>query len=198
MGLQSVRVLFGMLSAVALWACVPQVNAGYISMVPRKSEAIDLQFNAGSGYHHLAWGAFHFEPYPTANLSLPVGFFGAYPGLYAGRFGVRYRLASLLSLGGGVGGGIAVYDGDTYTSFLLDLELGLGHRWRWFGLSFAFRPTYVLPSVGTVGGELAFAFFVAKHWALTVLMHARIYLWSEGVAWGESAAGGGIGVMGQL
>jgi hypothetical protein len=179
------------------------VNPGYISFAPRVRGAVDLQVHGGSGFPHLGWGAFHVEPYATPRLSIPIGLLGSYPGAGAARVGLRYRLTPVLTLGGGLGGAFSMqgWDPDTdeldqpFGAGLVDLELGLGRRWGRFGLSFALRPTYVIPfPFGYVPMELGFAFYASKNWAITLLVNGGLVI-SSGVGGG---GGGGIGVVGHL
>ena len=194
----------GVLTVLLLSACMPMVNPGFISMQPRKPGAVDFQVNAGSGYPYLGWGSVHVEPYATEKLSVPIGLLGSYPGAGAARVGLRYRMTPVLTLGGGVGGGFFAVeysiDGDSDTAAggfgLVDLELGLGRRWGKFALSFAFRPTYVIPTpMAYLPVEFGFAFYLSKAWAFTLLVNGGLVVSDGGVGGGF---GGGIGVFGHL
>lgn len=144
------------------------------------------------------------EPYATPRLSVPIGAIGTYPGAGAARVGLRYRLGRFLSLGGGAGTSFFVIreteDHGYGVAGLVDLELALGHRWRWFGLSFAFRPTYQFPwpSMLTLPVSLAFAFYVSERWAINVLTHGgAAFIFGEERGY-TFAGGGGLGVLGHL
>jgi len=194
----AVRIVALLVPMVAA-GCFPMVNPGYISMQPRQGGKVDFQAHVGSGYPYLGWGSVHVEPYATSKVSIPIGVTASYPGAGAGRVGVRYRATRILSVGGGAGIsvlGLAVNDDFASIAYgLVDFELGLGNRWGKFGLSFAFRPTYLIPSpLVYLPVELGFAFYVSKSWALTVLINGGLVVGS--VVWG--GGGGALGVIGHL
>lgn len=189
-----------LLVPVLVAGCFPMVNPGYISMPPRQGGKVDFQAHAGGGFPYLGWGSVHVEPYATSKLSIPIGATVSYPGAGAGRVGARYRATRILSVGGGAGVsvlGLSVngnYGSAAYG--LVDLELGLGNRWGIFGFSFAFRPTYLIPtSLVYLPVELGFAFYVSKNWALTLLVNGGLIVGSGLFGGG---GGGALGVIGHL
>jgi len=176
--------------------CLLQPNAGYVSMAPTRPGKLDLQANIGGGYPYLAWGSLHFDPFVTKTVSIPVDLLVTYPGIGTVRVGGRWRLAHFTSLGGGLG----FFAGTgSFVDGIVDIEWALGHRWRWFGLSFTTRPTYIIrfPMI-TVPSELALAFFVKKTFAITVLINGGVQIYWEDQAETKGGIGGGLGIFWRL
>jgi len=158
-------------------ACVPPpINPGYIS-IPSSTKGKAVIALMGGGAYEMrnevgyGGGAFLVDPFVTQKLSIPFGLSGGggnAAGAGAGRLGLRYRAAPIMSLGGGVGGGLGMSSVSGEGALFLDLEIALGGKWSIVGLSLALRPTIdVLHGYFFAPISLALALYPQTNWAFT-------------------------------
>ena len=207
---RAVRTATFLLAAVTLWAAAPDRArafygpTGYIDLAPQPGSR--FQLNAGIGGLYPGYGSLFVggDILLGPRLSIPVGiqgFFFAGGGGFSADAGVRYRLASVLSLGGGIGGMFAGFSGDGWYGdggdFHVWLELSAGKRFGRVGISASLRPTF-----GTVWGaimlpvELDLAFFVSERWAVVVTLTGAPWIGYDGYLYGN--VGGYLGLSGRL
>jgi hypothetical protein len=172
---------------VAVVGCVRYpTNPGYINVTPRPERGVDLALYAGGGAE--IWsdgfstgggaGGLNVEPWLTDKMTLPITAVGGGSddtGGAATRLGLRYRPTSWVSIGGGVGGGVYVVHesdplGNHHEGALhLDIELGVGGMWRFFGFSVGVRPTFeVTYGFFLLSSEFVIALYPMEMFAITV------------------------------
>jgi hypothetical protein len=183
-------------------ACTPPYppHPGYVSTVPRPRGSVDLRLLGGGFYSATPAGGTQLgvEPYPLERLSIPIDLAGGgsqFGGGGALRVGLRFRPLSILSLGGGLGGGIYGATGwGASGAFHLDAELALARRFRVVGLSFALRPTFdAIGAVFLMPAHFAVSLFPLKRLGITFHVFGGPYTYMpdpEPGGW----VGGGIGL----
>ena len=105
-----------------------------------------------------------------------------------------------LIFGGGLTGGAGVAKGEGVfaAGAGMDVEVALGNRWDWFGISVALRPTcfagYEL-FMFYVPLELVFAFYLGEQWGITLAGNGGINMGTDYVYGGGGFA---LGIFGHL
>ena len=196
----------GLLSLLACGCIGVGYLPGYISHPPREKGSVDLGV-VGHG-ESIRWGGgtFHVEPYLTGTLSMPIAVSGGggdlnwrkYGGGGAARLGLRYRPASWVSVGGGIGGSVHGRGGHVNGGLVLDTEAAFGGVSGRAGGSVGFRPSYdVLGKILFFPLEVSVALYVAKRMAITLHGYLGGVVFFEAMImeppmwpWG----GGGLGV----
>lgn len=150
-------------------------------------------------------GGVQAEAYATPRLSIPAavggGASGPDEGFFASRLGLRWRTLRGVSLGGGLGPSMLLWDDgeeglDTGLGGAFDLEISYGHRWDRFALSATARPAVVVGSLRDAGFygivEAAPALFVTPRFALTGHVIGGPWVDGGGVT---AFIGGGLGLF---
>jgi hypothetical protein len=175
--------------------------SGYIQLDPNPAPRFQLNAGLGGYYPGLGSAFVNFDIFATSKLSFPIGLqglFAAGGGGFTLDAGIRYRAASILSIGGGIGGAyVGVRDYYDTGDFRVWLELALGRRFGRVGLSFSLRPTFgTLWEVVILPFELDLAIYVSARWAVVISGVGGPIIGYGGGAGGYG--GGYLGVSGSL
>jgi len=169
-------MILGLTMALLAAACTPPypTHPGYVSTAHRSRGNVDVGVMGGAFYSNIPVGGaeLKLDPYVTPRLSIPIEAAGAgssFGGGGAARLGVRFRALPVLGIGAGVGGGFYVGQYMGFGALHLDVELALGLRRGWFGMSFALRPTFeAIRGWFLMPTDVSFAFYPLKRFAITV------------------------------